>query len=55
MKKMLLHSCCGPCSTQVIDVLKNDMTLLYIITTQTLTLMRNLLIVLQSKKDIAKL
>ncbi len=24
MKKMLLHSCCGPCSTQVIDVLKND-------------------------------
>ena len=24
MKKMLLHSCCGPCSTQVIEVLKND-------------------------------
>lgn len=24
MKKMLLHSCCGPCSTQVIDVLKKD-------------------------------
>ena len=24
MKKMLLHSCCGPCSTAVIDVLKND-------------------------------
>ena len=24
MKKLLLHSCCGPCSTQVIDVLKND-------------------------------
>lgn len=23
-KKMLLHSCCGPCSTQVIDFLKND-------------------------------
>lgn len=23
-KKMLLHSCCGPCSTQVIEVLKND-------------------------------
>ena len=22
--KLLLHSCCGPCSTQVIDVLKND-------------------------------
>lgn len=31
MKKMLLHSCCGPCSTQVIDVLKNDydITILY--------------------------
>lgn len=31
MKKMLLHSCCGPCSTQVIDVLKNDfdITVLY--------------------------
>ena len=24
MKKMLLHSCCGPCSTAVIDFLKND-------------------------------
>ena len=24
MKKLLLHSCCGPCSTQVIDILKND-------------------------------
>ena len=24
MKKLLLHSCCGPCSTQVIEVLKND-------------------------------
>ncbi|MBP3344706.1 MAG: epoxyqueuosine reductase QueH [Clostridia bacterium] len=24
MKKLLLHSCCGPCSTQVIDVLKKD-------------------------------
>ena len=24
MKKLLLHSCCGPCSTQVIDFLKND-------------------------------
>ena len=24
MKKMLLHSCCGPCSTQVIDVLRNQ-------------------------------
>jgi predicted adenine nucleotide alpha hydrolase (AANH) superfamily ATPase len=23
-KKMLLHSCCGPCSTSVIDRLKND-------------------------------
>ena len=23
MKKLLLHSCCGPCSTQVIDVLKD--------------------------------
>lgn len=22
--KLLLHSCCGPCSTQVIDFLKND-------------------------------
>ena len=31
MKKMLLHSCCGPCSTQVIDVLKNlyDLTIFY--------------------------
>lgn len=31
MKKLLLHSCCGPCSTQVIDVLKNDyeLTILY--------------------------
>ena len=27
MKKMLLHSCCGPCSTQVIEVLKNDFDL----------------------------
>ena len=24
MKKLLLHSCCGPCSTQVIEVLKNE-------------------------------
>ncbi len=24
MKKMLLHSCCAPCSTAVIDVLKDD-------------------------------
>lgn len=24
MKKMLLHSCCGPCSTAVIDRLKDD-------------------------------
>ena len=24
MKKLLLHSCCGPCSTQVIECLKND-------------------------------
>ena len=24
MKKLLLHSCCAPCSTQVIDVLKED-------------------------------
>ena len=24
MTKLLLHSCCGPCSTQVIDTLKND-------------------------------
>ncbi len=23
-KKLLLHSCCGPCSTSVIDKLKND-------------------------------
>lgn len=23
-RKLLLHSCCGPCSTQVIDVLKDD-------------------------------
>ncbi len=31
MKKMLLHSCCGPCSTQVIDVLRKDyeITILY--------------------------
>lgn len=27
MKKLLLHSCCAPCSTQVIDVLKNDFEL----------------------------
>ena len=24
MKKLLLHSCCGPCSTHVIDFLKDD-------------------------------
>ena len=24
MKKMLLHSCCGPCSTHVIDTLSDD-------------------------------
>ena len=31
MKKLLLHSCCGPCSTQVIDVLRQDydITVLY--------------------------
>ena len=31
MKKLLLHSCCGPCSTQVIDVLKDeyDITIYY--------------------------
>lgn len=31
MKKLLLHSCCGPCSTHVIDVLKNefDLTIFY--------------------------
>lgn len=31
MKKLLLHSCCGPCSTHVIDVLRNqyDITVLY--------------------------
>ncbi|MBO5394705.1 MAG: epoxyqueuosine reductase QueH [Clostridia bacterium] len=31
MKRLLLHSCCGPCSTQVIDVLKNeyDITIYY--------------------------
>lgn len=31
MKKLLLHSCCGPCSTHVIDLLKNDyeITILY--------------------------
>lgn len=31
MKKILLHSCCGPCSTQVIDVLKDnyDITIYY--------------------------
>ncbi len=31
MKKLLLHSCCGPCSTHVINVLKNDydITILY--------------------------
>lgn len=31
MKKLLLHSCCGPCSTHVINVLKDDydITILY--------------------------
>ncbi len=31
MKRLLLHSCCGPCSTQVIDVLKEeyDLTIYY--------------------------
>ena len=31
MKKLLLHSCCGPCSTHVIEVLKNkyDLTIFY--------------------------
>lgn len=31
MKKLLLHSCCGPCSTQVIDVLRKeyDITVYY--------------------------
>lgn len=31
MKKLLLHSCCGPCSTHVINVLKDDydITVLY--------------------------
>ena len=31
MKKLLLHSCCGPCSTQVIDKLKDeyDLTIFY--------------------------
>lgn len=31
MEKLLLHSCCGPCSTQVIDVLKDeyDITVFY--------------------------
>lgn len=31
MKKLLLHSCCGPCSTQVIEVLKEnfDITIYY--------------------------
>lgn len=31
MKKLLLHSCCGPCSTHVINVLKEDydITILY--------------------------
>ncbi len=31
MKRMLLHSCCAPCSTAVIDVLKNeyDLTIFY--------------------------
>ena len=31
MKKMLLHSCCSPCSTAVIDVLKDeyDITIYY--------------------------
>lgn len=27
MKKLLLHSCCGPCSTQVIEVLKDEYNL----------------------------
>ena len=26
-KKMLLHSCCGPCSTSVIEKLKDDFDL----------------------------
>ena len=31
MKKLLLHSCCGPCSTHVIEVLKSqyELTLFY--------------------------
>lgn len=31
MKKLLLHSCCGPCSTHVINVLKErfDLTIFY--------------------------
>lgn len=31
MEKLLLHSCCGPCSTQVIDVLRGsyDITVFY--------------------------
>lgn len=31
MRKLLLHSCCAPCSTQVIDVLKEnyDLTIYY--------------------------
>ena len=31
MKKLLLHSCCAPCSTHVIEVLKSqyDLTILY--------------------------
>ena len=31
MEKLLLHSCCGPCSTHVIDVLKSkyDLTIFY--------------------------
>ena len=31
MKKLLLHSCCGPCSTHVINVLRQDydITILY--------------------------
>lgn len=31
MKKLLLHSCCGPCSTHVINVLKDsyDITIFY--------------------------
>ncbi len=31
MKKLLLHSCCGPCSTHVIEVLKDryDLTIIY--------------------------